>query len=175
MGTYTAQSGSVCSNEKSSSVNIQMIPKDLMSSDEIKRIPRGIFVILKTGCFPMKVSIPLFSKWGIKLIDNCIAKTRSLRKPVYIKTEKLKENILKSQNKKEITIDEKSSKINFNKADKFEEKNKKIFWNKKTKSQKSWARKNKILEKKDQVKLVLIKTNNYILKLQLQIDFEIEF
>lgn len=42
-----------------------MIERPLMTPDELKAIPKGEFVVMKTGSRPMKVQLKLFTKWGI--------------------------------------------------------------------------------------------------------------
>ncbi len=37
-----------------------------MSADELKSMPKGSFVIMKTGTHPMKTKLKLFFKWGIQ-------------------------------------------------------------------------------------------------------------
>lgn len=37
-----------------------------MSPDELKSMPKGSFVIMKTGTHPMKTKLKLFLNWGIR-------------------------------------------------------------------------------------------------------------
>ena len=37
-----------------------------MTSDELKSLPKGDFIVMKTGVHPMRVHLKLFFKWGIK-------------------------------------------------------------------------------------------------------------
>ncbi len=37
-----------------------------MSADELKSMPKGSFVVMKTGTHPMKTKLKLFFKWGIQ-------------------------------------------------------------------------------------------------------------
>lgn len=37
-----------------------------MSADELKAMPKGNFVVMKTGTHPMKTKLKLFFKWGIQ-------------------------------------------------------------------------------------------------------------
>ena len=43
-----------------------MIERPLMTPDELKSLPKGNFIVMKTGCYPMKVKLKLFFKWGIE-------------------------------------------------------------------------------------------------------------
>ena len=36
-----------------------------MSADELKAMPKGEFIVMKTGSHPMKVKLKLFLDWGI--------------------------------------------------------------------------------------------------------------
>ena len=42
-----------------------MIERPLMTVDELKSMPKGHFVVMKTGCHPMQTVLKLFFKWGI--------------------------------------------------------------------------------------------------------------
>ena len=45
--------------------SLQMIERPLMMTDELKTMPKGQFIVMKTGAHPMKVKLKLFFKWGI--------------------------------------------------------------------------------------------------------------
>ena len=57
LGTRTVQSGSVSQSKNDPSQSLQMVERPLMTPDELKSIPKGHFVVMKTGCHPME--------WGI--------------------------------------------------------------------------------------------------------------
>ena len=40
-----------------------------MTVDELKSMPKGHFIVMKTGCHPMKTRLKLFFKWGIVFED----------------------------------------------------------------------------------------------------------
>lgn len=42
-----------------------MIERPLMTPDELKSMPKGQFVVMKTGAYPMRVRLKLFFEWGI--------------------------------------------------------------------------------------------------------------
>lgn len=71
-----------------------MVGRPLMTPDEIKRIPKGDFVILKTGADPMKVNIPFYGEWGIELNDDFVPETRKIVVPKYISVRELKDKIV---------------------------------------------------------------------------------
>jgi type IV secretion system protein VirD4 len=66
MGSKTVMSGSVSRSKNDPSQSLQMIERPLMTPDELKSMPKGQFVVMKTGCHPMKVNLKLFFKWGIQ-------------------------------------------------------------------------------------------------------------
>lgn len=58
-------SGSVSRGKDNPSQSLQMMERPLMTADELKSMPKGQFVVMKTACYPMKVKLKLFFKWGI--------------------------------------------------------------------------------------------------------------
>ena len=72
LGSRTAQSGSV-SRGKEVSQSVQMIERPLMTPDELKNLPKGTFIVTKTGFRPMKVSLKLFFDWGITFPEEMYA------------------------------------------------------------------------------------------------------
>ena len=66
LGSRTALSGSVSRGKNDPSQSLQMIERPLMTPDELKSMPKGQFVVMKTGTNPMKVKLKLFFKWGIE-------------------------------------------------------------------------------------------------------------
>ena len=64
LGSRTAQTGYI-SKGKESSQSLQMIERPLMTPDELKSMPKGEFIVMKTGAHPMKVKLKLFFEWGI--------------------------------------------------------------------------------------------------------------
>ena len=65
LGSRTVMSGSVSKSKNDPSQSLQMIERPLMTPDELKSLPKGTFVVMKTGFYPMKVKLKLFFKWGI--------------------------------------------------------------------------------------------------------------
>ncbi len=60
LGSRTVMSGSVSRNKNDPSQSLQMIERVLMTPDELKSLPKGTFVVMKTGFYPMKVKLKLF-------------------------------------------------------------------------------------------------------------------
>ena len=69
LGSRTVLSGSVSRGKNEPSESLQMIERPLMTPDELKSMPKGQFVVMKTGAHPMKVRLKLFFEWGIEF-DN---------------------------------------------------------------------------------------------------------
>ena len=65
LGNKTVQSGSVSRGNKDPSESLQMVQRALLTPDELKSLPKGTFVVMKTGAYPMTVKLKLFFKWGI--------------------------------------------------------------------------------------------------------------
>ncbi len=70
LGTRTVQSGSVSRGQNDPSQSLQMIERALMTPDELKSLPKGTFVVTKTGTYPMRVRLKLFFEWGIVFPDE---------------------------------------------------------------------------------------------------------
>ena len=63
-------SGSVSRGKNDPSESLQMIERPLMTPDELKSMPKGQFVVMKTGFHPMKVRLKLFFDWGIQFDEQ---------------------------------------------------------------------------------------------------------
>ena len=70
MGSRTALTGSVTQSKGEGSRSLQMIERPLMTPDELKALPKGTFIVTKTGFYPIKVKLKLFFKWGIRFEDK---------------------------------------------------------------------------------------------------------
>ena len=98
LGSRTVLSGSV-SQGKESSQSLQMMERPLMTADELKSIPKGEFVVMKTGTHPMRTRLRLFLDWGITFDpDGYRMPERAARKIAYVNRDELARNI---QNRRE--------------------------------------------------------------------------
>ena len=70
LGSRTVMSGSVSRGKNDPTESLQMIERPLMTPDELKSMPKGQFVVMKTGFHPMKVKLKLFFDWGIYFDNN---------------------------------------------------------------------------------------------------------
>ena len=62
LGNRTVMTGSVSRSKNDPSQSLQMIERPLMTPDELKSLPKGNFIVMKTGCYPMRVKLKLFFK-----------------------------------------------------------------------------------------------------------------
>ena len=70
LGSRTVMSGSVSRSRNDPSESLQMIERPLLTPDELKSLPKGRFVVMKTGVHPMRVKLKLFFKWGIEFDED---------------------------------------------------------------------------------------------------------
>ena len=70
LGSRTVMSGSISRGRENPSQSLQMVERPLMTPDELKSMPKGEFIVMKTGVHPMKVHLKLFFKWGIEFDEN---------------------------------------------------------------------------------------------------------
>ena len=66
LGSRTVLTGSVSKGKDSTSQSLQMAERALLSPDELKNLPKGNFIVMKTGTHPMRTKLQLYFKWGIK-------------------------------------------------------------------------------------------------------------
>ncbi len=83
LGSRTVMSGSVSKSKENPSQSLQMIERPLMTPDELKSLPKGTFVVMKTGFYPMKVKLKLFFKWGINFEEKYQVTENGNRKVEY--------------------------------------------------------------------------------------------
>ena len=97
LGKQTVLSGTVTRSSGNGGTNrqLQMIERSLMTVDELKSMPKGHFVVMKTGCYPMKTRLKLFFKWGIKFEEAYAAEEQAERKVLYADRAELEAEILK--------------------------------------------------------------------------------
>lgn len=103
LGSRTVMSGSVSRSKNDPSQSLQMIERPLLTPDELKSMPKGQFVVMKTGVHPMRVRLKLFKNWGISFNEK---KTYTVtdngdRKVVYAEKQEIIEGIMKKYRKKE--------------------------------------------------------------------------
>jgi type IV secretion system protein VirD4 len=95
LGTRTVMSGSISRGKNDPSQSLQMIERPLLTADELKSLPKGNFVVMKTGVHPMKTTLKLFLDWGITFDKTYETEDKSHRKVYYADKEELEENIIR--------------------------------------------------------------------------------
>nr|WP_075365263.1 type IV secretory system conjugative DNA transfer family protein [Desulfosporosinus metallidurans] len=95
LGNKTVMSGSVSRGKNDPSQSLQMIQRPLMTSDELKTLPKGNFIVTKTGSYPMRTILKLFLEWGIKFEKVYTIEEKSARKVAYADRRELEEEIIK--------------------------------------------------------------------------------
>ena len=80
--SVTSSSGGLLSTE--SSKTRSMTQRALMTTDELKNMPKGSFILMKTGCNPFRTKLKLFLKWGIRFEGLYEIPDKEQLKPKYI-------------------------------------------------------------------------------------------
>ena len=70
-----------------------MIERPLMTPDELKSMPKGQFVVMKTGFYPMKVKLKLFFKWGIQFEEEYAVAEHGNRRVDYAEKQEIIDGI----------------------------------------------------------------------------------
>ena len=97
LGSRTVLSGSISRGKNDPSQSLQMMERALMTPDELKSIPKGEFVVMKTGTHPMRTKLRLFLDWGITFDpDGYRMPERAARKIAYIDQGELVRSIHRS-------------------------------------------------------------------------------
>jgi len=95
LGKQTVMSGYVTTGKNDPSQSLQMIGRDLMTPDELKALPKGSFIVTKTGTHPMQTKLELFFKWGIVFDAPYEIAEKPAREVKYASAGALKAAILK--------------------------------------------------------------------------------
>ena len=72
-----------------------MIQRPLMTPDELKSLPKGNFIVSKTGRHPMRTKLKLFLKWGIGFEEPYEIEEKSARKVAYADKQEIEEEIIR--------------------------------------------------------------------------------
>ena len=96
LGNRTVLSGSVSRGKNDPSQSLQMMERALLTPDELKSIPKGNFIVQKTGQHPMRTRLRLFLEWGITFEEPYIVSERTDRAVAYANREDLERNLPQS-------------------------------------------------------------------------------
>ena len=107
LGSRTVMSGSVSKGggKDSASRSLQMMERPLMTPDELKSIPKGQFVVMKTGTHPMQTRLRLFLDWGISFGEPYLLPERAARTVAYASKQELEQAILRCHHAQQIEGD----------------------------------------------------------------------
>ncbi|MBR6617374.1 MAG: type IV secretory system conjugative DNA transfer family protein [Oscillospiraceae bacterium] len=88
LGEQTVLSGTV-SHGREKSQSLQMIGRPLMTVDELKSMPKGQFIVMKTGTHPMISKLKLYFKWGIQFGEPYLLPDKGARAVSYMERDEL--------------------------------------------------------------------------------------
>ena len=94
LGNQTVQGGSVSKAKDGNNQSLQMMARPLMTPDELKAIPKGSFIVMKTGTNPMRTRLRLFLDWGITFGEAYQTPDYGRRKVYYADRRELENAIL---------------------------------------------------------------------------------
>lgn len=92
LGNRTVLSGSVSKNKGENnrqSQQLQMISRPLMTTDELKKLPMGCFICMKTGMNPFMIKLKLYIEWGIRYDEHYRLSMKEVKKVSYTERDKL--------------------------------------------------------------------------------------
>lgn len=101
LGSRTVMSGSVSKGKNDPSQSLQMMERALMTPDELKALPKGEFIVMKTGTYPMRTKLRLFLEWGITFEEPYQTPGRAARKVIYAGKRELVQAILHAQRREQ--------------------------------------------------------------------------
>ena len=104
LGNRTVLSGSVSRGKNDPSQSLQMMERPLLTPDELKSIPKGNFIVQKTGQHPMRTRLRLFLEWGITFEEPYIVPERADRAVAYANREDLEHNLPKSNKAEDVDV-----------------------------------------------------------------------
>ena len=95
LGSRTVMSGSISRGKNDPSQSLQMIERPLLSPDELKTMPKGRFVVMKTGARPMQTTLRLFLDWGIEFGNPYVIEEKAHRRVTYADKDELEQEIIR--------------------------------------------------------------------------------
>lgn len=98
LGSQTVLSGYISKSKDGASTTSQMVERPLMTPDELKSMPKGHFIVMKTGTHPMQTRLRLFLDWGITFDKPYTMPEQSKRKIYYANRRELESAIREKYN-----------------------------------------------------------------------------
>ena len=93
LGSRTVMSGSISRSKNDPGQSLQMMERPLMTADELKSIPKGEFIVMKTGVHPMRTRLRLYLDWGITFGEPYVLPERAAREVAYADQKTLMQRI----------------------------------------------------------------------------------
>ena len=109
LGSRTVLSGTVSRSKNDPSQSLQMIERPLMNPDELKSMPKGQFIVMKTGSNPMISKLKLYYKWGISFANKYEVKDKGNGQVVYSDKNELLRSILKQYPRSKMDTNEENT------------------------------------------------------------------
>lgn len=94
LGSRTVMSGSISRGKNDPSQSLQMMERPLMMPDELKSLPKGQFIVMKTSTHPMQTRLRLFLDWGITFDNVYEIPEKVERKVAYADKDELERRIV---------------------------------------------------------------------------------
>ena len=94
LGSRTVMSGSISRGKNDPSQSLQMMERPLMMPDELKSLPKGQVIVMKTGTHPMQTRLRLFLDWGITFDNVYEVPEKAERKVAYADKDELERRIV---------------------------------------------------------------------------------
>lgn len=95
LGSRTVMSGSISRGKNDPSQSLQMIERPLLTADELKSMPKGRFVVMKTGTHPIQTRLRLFLDWGITFGQPYSVPEKAQRRVAYADKIELEQSIIR--------------------------------------------------------------------------------
>ncbi len=100
LGTYTVTAKSVTrdsfSFKLSASVQSSLVGKSLISPQALIELPKGVFIVRRTGQHPMKTRLALYKEYGITFPDKLNVTEKQLREVKYLSADNLEKRVTKA-------------------------------------------------------------------------------
>lgn len=93
LGEKTVMTGSISKGKNDPSRSLQMTGRRLMTPDELRSLPKGQFIVMKTGQHPMRTRLKLFLDWGITFEEAYEVPKKQIRQVCYANKTMLKQAV----------------------------------------------------------------------------------
>lgn len=103
LGEKTILSGSISKGRGEASRSLQMISAPVMAANDLKELPKGVFLVSRTGMHSFRSKLKLFVEWGITFNKQEYCKEiNAIRKVAYTDRTKIQNAILSSRKQPQV-------------------------------------------------------------------------